>query len=79
MGDLAKLCVEKRVRLIAVEPQYSTNLARTLRGVLKEKGVPDPVLVEIDPLETAERDEVDAGWYERKMRQNLDALAEALR
>ena len=35
--------------------------------------------VEIDPLETCRPDELDAGWYERKMRANLEALARAMK
>lgn len=80
LRDLARLCVEgkEKVRIIAVEPQYPENTARTLLNVLKEKGVADPVLVEIDPLETAEPKELDEGWFERKMAENIDNLARAV-
>ncbi|MCI0699949.1 MAG: zinc ABC transporter substrate-binding protein [Planctomycetia bacterium] len=68
------------VRLIAVEPQYSTsNSGESLRKELLNRGVKDPVLVELDPLETVKPDELTADWYERKMRQNLDALAKAMK
>jgi hypothetical protein len=46
---------------------------------LKNKGIADAVLVEIDPLETALPTELSPGWYEEKMRENLDKLAEAMR
>lgn len=80
LTDLAKLCVARQVRLIAVEPQYPENTARALLQVLKDKGVrdPDPKLVIIDPLETAEPNELVAGWYERKMGENIDNLVKAL-
>jgi hypothetical protein len=35
-------------------------------------------LVEIDPLETAEPGQVDAGWYVKKMKENLKVLADSL-
>ncbi|HXG08446.1 MAG TPA: metal ABC transporter substrate-binding protein [Gemmataceae bacterium] len=80
--DLAQLCVKEQVRIIAVEPQYPENTARTLLSVLKDKGVPNPVLVTIDPLETVaggvEGEGFDAGWYERKMAENIDNLAKAV-
>jgi hypothetical protein len=34
--------------------------------------------VVVDPLETADPSDLDAGWYERKMRENLANLAEKL-
>ena len=45
-----------------------------LKG-LRRKGVADAAMVEIDPLETCRADDLTPDWYERKMRQNLDALA----
>ena len=33
----------------------------------------------VDPLETAPPDQLDAGYYERKMRENIDNLAKALK
>jgi ABC-type Zn uptake system ZnuABC Zn-binding protein ZnuA len=77
LRELAQLCVKEGVHLIAVEPQYPANMAQTLRSALK--GKVDPVrLVTIDPLETAEPQELDAGWYERKMAENIANLAEAV-
>ena len=74
--DLVKLCIEKDVHLIAIEPQYrdQSKAAATLRDLLHEKNHPIE-LVEIDPLEAAGAKEVDAGWYVRKMKANLDQLA----
>src|SRR5262249_20893093 len=51
--QLIALCEKEKVRLIAVEPQYtSSTSARTILDQLREKQIPDPQLVEIDPLET---------------------------
>ena len=81
MKKLIRLCADDQnpIRVIAVEPQYSTSTSgETLRKELVNKGVKDPVLVEIDPLETVRPDELTPDWYEKKMRANLDALAKAL-
>lgn len=80
LEKLIDMCVEKKVRVIAVEPQYTANTsARTLVERLKARGVSDAVLVEIDPLETVRSDDLAADWYERKMRANLDALKQAMK
>jgi ABC-type Zn uptake system ZnuABC Zn-binding protein ZnuA len=84
VNALIALCKKENVRLIAVEPQYTANTsARTIIDQLKAKEIPDPQLVEIDPLETITPDElapdVIPSWYERKMRANLDALAKAMK
>lgn len=82
LKKLIALCAdpEKPVRVICVEPQYgNSNSGQQLVNTLKSKGVSDPVLVELDPLETVPSDQLDAGWYEAKMRANLQALAGALR
>ncbi|MCZ2341849.1 MAG: metal ABC transporter substrate-binding protein [Bacteroidales bacterium] len=80
--DLEKLiaaCVEHKVRVIAVEPQYaSQSSAGRIIEELKRRGIANPVLVEIDPLETANPGDLSAGWYESRMRQNLRNLADAL-
>ena len=81
MRKLIRLCSDenKPTRVIAVEPQYSnSNSGETLRKELVAKGVKNPVLVEIDTLETVKPDELTLTWYEEKMRKNLDALAAAL-
>lgn len=69
----------KPTRVIAVEPQYSTsNVGESLKKELAAKGVKNPVLVEIDTLETVKPDELDTDWYEKKMGENLRALVGAL-
>jgi ABC-type Zn uptake system ZnuABC Zn-binding protein ZnuA len=91
MKDLIDLCEGKGKyegevkwetdrRVIAVEPQYpQTTAAKVLKGALEKKGL-KVMLVEIDPLETASAEDLnDAGWYVKKMRENLDNLAKALR
>jgi hypothetical protein len=66
--------------VIAVEPQYSTSTSgETLKKELVAKGLTDAKLVEIDPLETVRPDDLTPDWYEKKMRENLKALADALK
>jgi zinc transport system substrate-binding protein len=82
MARLVALCQEKKVALIAVEPQYSTSQAETLQATLKGKGL-DVKIVTLDPLETAPLAEgskvnPDPGYYLKKMRANIDTLAKAL-
>jgi ABC-type Zn uptake system ZnuABC Zn-binding protein ZnuA len=72
-------CKEKGIRLIVVEPQYNRNTAAaTILKELRDAGL-DARFVEIDPLETANPAEMTADFYERKMRRNLENLAQALR
>jgi zinc transport system substrate-binding protein len=72
-------CQKYECRIIAVEPQYPRNSAAAIiLGSLKKAGI-EAEFVEVDPLETADEKELDAGFYERKMRQNLQNLANALR
>ena len=61
--------------IIAVEPQYPETAAETLRTELTKAGVKEVAIVIVDPLETCNADELNAGWYERKMRENIDTLA----
>lgn len=82
LRKLIALCAnpEKPVRVICSEPQYGTsNAGQSLVTVLKQKGVPDPVLVELDTLETVAQEQLTPGWYEAKMRANLAALAEKMK
>jgi zinc transport system substrate-binding protein len=80
LKKLVRSCKTNNVRVIAVEPQYSSHgSAARLIDELKRAGVDDPVLVEIDPLETAQESELNAGWYEQKMKDNLEKLAAALK
>jgi ABC-type Zn uptake system ZnuABC Zn-binding protein ZnuA len=80
-AELLKSCKEKGVRVIATEPQFTQKgAASTLLEQLHRKGVEDAVMIELDPLETVSSGEaVDAGWYARKMKANLDTLAKTLR
>jgi ABC-type Zn uptake system ZnuABC Zn-binding protein ZnuA len=78
LTQLARLCKEERVKVLAVEPQYSTgSSARLLAESLKRDGV-EARMVEIDPMETADAAVLDAGWYERIMRNNIQALVDNL-
>ena len=80
LQELVKACVDGKIGVIAVEPQYTTNaVAGRLLTSLRERGLTDVRLVEIDPLETADPAELTAGWYETKMRANITALAAALK
>lgn len=80
ISELIKVCKDQNVSVIAVEPQYPSNTsAKTLLQELQRKELPHAKLVIVDPLETAGPEELqDPGFYERKMRQNLKNLAEAL-
>lgn len=88
LAKLAKLCLEKDIRLIAVEPQYpkENSAAASLQTTVKNKNK-DIALEVIDPLETTAdsgdlkddgKELKDPTWYDKKMRQNLDNLAKAL-
>lgn len=83
LAKLVKMCKEKGVRVIATEPQYEQkgrSAAETLRDSLRREGVADAEIIELDPLETLSKgDTLDAGWYERRIRANLDELTKALR
>ncbi len=76
LKHLAEVIRDKKIHVVAVEPQYSKNTsAQTLRTEIG----PELVLVEVDPLETAEGSGLeDPKWYEIKMRHNIEALAKAL-
>jgi zinc transport system substrate-binding protein len=76
---IIKMCVDKKVRLIAVEPQYGANTsAKAILEELRRKGI-DAALVELDPLETVTPSGLTKDWYEEKMRANLDALRNAMK
>jgi zinc transport system substrate-binding protein len=82
LKELIALCANPAapVRIVCTEPQYSTsNAGRELIKILEHKNVPDPVLVELDPLETVLPDQLTPDWYETKMRANLEALARAMK
>lgn len=72
-------CQKYDCRIIAVEPQYPRNsAAATILSSLKKAGI-QAEFVEVDPLETADEKDLTADFYERKMRQNLQNLANVLR
>jgi zinc transport system substrate-binding protein len=81
LAKLAELCKAKDVSVIAIEPQYSAQLASTLQDYLRHGGHP-VALVEVDPLETAPLApgsvNPDPHFYLHKMRENIQALAKAL-
>jgi zinc transport system substrate-binding protein len=84
LAELVELCSnkEKPIGAITVEPQYpKSSSAAIVQKTLKGRGIAIE-LVEVDPLETANADELrkeGAGWYEARMRKNLKELASALK
>jgi zinc transport system substrate-binding protein len=82
LDRLVEQCRKKRVRVIAVEPQYSNHTsARVIRDALRglEKDPIDAVFVELDPLETCDEADLSPDLYEKVMRRNLADLARVLR
>jgi ABC-type Zn uptake system ZnuABC Zn-binding protein ZnuA len=78
LQELVKVCREENVRVIAVEPQYDSNTsAKTILRELRGKKL-EASFVTIDPMETALGGELNADFYENKMRENLRLLAEKL-
>lgn len=81
LRKLVELCRKQKVRLVAVEPQYTANTSA--KAILDElhrgNAVPDAALVEIDPMETVTPAALTPAWYEERMRANLDALARAMK
>ncbi len=76
LKELIEACKKEKVRVIAAEPQFSTRGAvKTLTDELTRAGIANPVVIELDPLETATRDELKPDWYEAKMRANIAAAA----
>lgn len=71
---LINRCKQENVRVVAVESQFSRETAERLF-----KDMPDVKIIEIDPLETAAREEFGPDYYERKMKANIDNLAKALK
>lgn len=80
LNQLVDICKSKNVRLIAVEPQYSSNNgARAVLRELQLKGVENPEFVELDPLETADAGDLTPDFYERRLKYNLENLAKVLK
>ncbi len=82
LADLVETCKKHHVQVIAVEPQYPrSGAAETLRRELEKPANNLKVqMAEVDPMETARASQEleDAGWYEARMRRNLEELARAL-
>ncbi len=75
---LIALCTKENVRVFAAEPQFGTHGGvKAVTEALTSKGIAKPVVIELDPMETATREELTMDWYEKKMRANLTALAKA--
>jgi len=74
LAELAEKCQKENVLVLAIEPQYSQDRAKTLRDNLKSTSH-QLAIVEIDPLETGPRDKLDANYYLDVMRGNLENLA----
>ncbi|NBO92411.1 MAG: zinc ABC transporter substrate-binding protein [Planctomycetia bacterium] len=77
LAKIVKICKEKTIGALTVEPQYSEGSAKKVIDSLGGK-IP---LVIVDPLETADLSELkkDASqWYLKKMETNLNKLADAL-
>jgi len=83
LAELVTLCRKEGVRVITHEPQYEmggNNPAKLLFEELTKTDKDAAVLVKVDPLETADPAELqNPDWYENKMRENLEALAKALK
>jgi len=80
LADLITKCKKENVRIIAVEPQYSSRgSADTLKRELVKAGIIDPQIIELDTLETATIADLTPDWYERHMRENLAELAKVMK
>jgi zinc transport system substrate-binding protein len=77
LAQLVEVCKKDKIRVLAVEPQYSRTTAETLRRQLAALKLPVEI-VEVDPLETADPP-LEPDLYVRKMRENIDVLARNLR
>jgi ABC-type Zn uptake system ZnuABC Zn-binding protein ZnuA len=82
LKDIIRLCREKKVRVIAVEPQFPNHTsARVIRDALRgpNGGMIEAEFAEVDPLETCDEKELGPGLYENVMKKNLVELAKVLR
>lgn len=80
LNSLLERCEKKKIRVIAVEPQYGAGTsAKAVADALTARKLTDVQMIVIDPLETTAPGEFNADWYETKMRANLQALAKALK
>lgn len=78
--DIVDLCKKYHVHLIATEQQYSDVAAQNLKTELKKRDAGEVTLVRVDPLEAATHEELsDPDFYVKKMRENIDNLANGLK
>lgn len=82
LKEIIKKCQNKKVRVIAVEPQFPSHssakiILNALRGSAQQPI--DAVFAEVNPLETCDEKDLGPDLYEKTMRSNLEALAAALR
>lgn len=82
LEEIIGLCKAKKVRVIAVEPQFpnhtsASTIRNALRG-LKDNPI-DAEFAEVDPLETCDEGELGPDLYEKVMRKNLAELVRVLR
>src|SRR5262249_26376576 len=79
LKELPGKAKQENVRVTAVEAQYDSNTsAKVILNDLKRAGIEAEFAV-VDPLETAKADELNAEFYERKMRENVKNLADKLK
>ena len=74
LAKLTDLCKKHDIRVIGVEPQYNRKAAETL-----QKGLPNVAIVELDPIETANPDDLTPEYYLKRMKQNVENLAKHLK
>src|SRR5262249_23063881 len=81
LKTVAERCAKEGVSIIAIEPQFpqSQHIAEDVARQVQNLGKPAPKIITIDPLETAEANELKADWYVRKMRENIQQLADAVK
>jgi ABC-type Zn uptake system ZnuABC Zn-binding protein ZnuA len=80
LDQVVKVCLDKKITVLAVEPQYTTsNAVQAIQRELKAKGGTELIVIELDPLETCTTPLPAADFYETKLKANLDALVKALK
>jgi ABC-type Zn uptake system ZnuABC Zn-binding protein ZnuA len=74
LKEMVEMCRKGEVQVIATEPGEE-KAADSLLAELDSQKIKRPAVVVVDPLELAGEDDLkDPTWYERKMRENIDAL-----
>ncbi len=82
LRKITKLCQDKEVSVLTVEPQFAEkSAAQAIKSALRgDKAKPIACeLASVDPLETAKSTELSADWYIKKMTENLNQLAKAFK